>query len=351
MPDQSRPPTVVFWSRDLDAPSFRHRLRPTIPLLEQAGVRCIVEEVAGSRYFWRIARRRHQLTACDLLVLAKFRLALGEDHLIRQWARRIVFDFDDAIYFRRPRAPGRPADRSAVRRLKFVRTCRAADLVIACNQTLAEAAAPGARQLEIVPTPVDASPYDGANRSSLSGRVLVWIGMKENVAYLDIIRPVLARLSHEYPDLRLRVISSQFPSWDDVPVERVPWSEATEAQQIGTADIGLMPLTDDVWERGKCAFKLLQYMAAGLPSVASDVGTNRSVVQHGVNGFLAESPEQWYDCLKRLLDDDEMRRQVGEEARAMVLERYDRRVVIPQTVELMLPFIRRTIRERETHEP
>jgi glycosyltransferase involved in cell wall biosynthesis len=175
--------------------------------------------------------------------------------------------------------------------------------------------------------------------------VLVWIGMKENVAYLDMIRPVLARLSLEYPDLRLRVISSHFPEWDDVSVERVPWSEAAEAQQIGSADIGLMPLTDDVWERGKCAFKLLQYMAAGLPSVASDVGTNRTVVRHGVNGFLAESPEQWYDCLKRLLDDVEMRRRVGEEARALVLERYDRRVVIPQTVELLLSLMCRRDQE------
>jgi glycosyltransferase involved in cell wall biosynthesis len=333
--DSPAPRTIVFWTPDPDAPSFRHRLQPTVPILEDAGTACTVDRIPSGRYFSRVIERRQQLATCDLLVLAKLKLAVGEDRLVRKWARRVIFDFDDAIYLRRPRSPGQDPDTSALRWNKFARVCRLSDLVIACNSTLADQSRTWARRIEVVPTPVECSAYDPAGRGRRTGRVLVWVGMPENVAYLEMIRPVIARLRAEHPDLSLRVISSHFPDWDDIPIERIEWSEETETRHIDTADIGLMPLTEDAWASGKCAFKLLQYKAAGLPSVATDVGTNREVVQHGEDGFLATSPEQWYEHLRRLVIDADLRRVMGMSARRHALDAYDRSVVVPRTVSLI----------------
>ncbi len=335
MPDSPAPQTVVFWTGNPDAPSFRHRLRPTVPILEDVGVACTVDPIPSGRYFRRVIERRQQLATCDLLVLAKLKLAVGEAHLVRRWARRVVFDFDDAIYLRRPRALGMEPGSSVLRWNKFAQVCSLSDLVIACNSTLAERSRPWARRIEVVPTPVECSTYDPTGRGRRTGRVLVWVGMPENVAYLEMIRPAIARLSSEYPGLSLRVISSQFPEWDEIPIERIPWSSETETRHIETADVGLMPLAEDAWARGKCAFKLLQYKAAGLPSVATDIGVNRDVVRHGRDGFLATSAGQWYEHLQRLLDDADLRRGMGVSAREHVLRNFDRSVVVPRTVALL----------------
>ena len=108
--------------------------------------------------------------------------------------------------------------------------------------------------------------------------------------YLEMIRPALARLAARHPALSVRVICSAFPDWPEIRIERIPWSAATEAASLAAAHIGVMPLTDDEWSRGKCAFKLLQYMAAALPCVASPVGANTEAVVDGVTGFHARSP-------------------------------------------------------------
>jgi glycosyltransferase involved in cell wall biosynthesis len=118
------------------------------------------------------------------------------------------------------------------------------------------------------------------------------------------------------------VICSEFPDWHDVTIERVPWSSATEAQSLAGAHIGVMPLTDDAWSRGKCAFKLLQYMAASLPCVASPVGANTEAVIDGVNGFHATGVDEWERGLERLIVSPELRASLGAEGRAHVERRY-----------------------------
>jgi glycosyltransferase involved in cell wall biosynthesis len=119
------------------------------------------------------------------------------------------------------------------------------------------------------------------------------------------------------------------PELDGIAAESFPWTEETEIERIAAFDVGIMPLHDTAWERGKCAYKLLQVMAAGKPVIASPVGANRQVVQHGVNGFLADSPEEWVDALHRLAD-PELRRRMGEEARQTVETQYSTAVVTPR---------------------
>ena len=304
-------PTVLFWAYDLEVPSFRHRLRPVAAELERRGWRCTLAELPKGRYLRRIAERREVVGAADLLVLAKMNLGLGEARRLRRLARRIALDLDDAIYLRQPRRVGDAADVSCIRLARFGRTCDACDLVTAGNERLAAMAARWNRRVAVVPTTVEvppAPPPAAARRP----HTLVWIGLPHNLPYLDLVRPALARLARRHPDLRLRVVSSAWPDWPEVPVERVAWSPETEADSLATAGIGLMPLTDDAWSRGKCSFKLLQYMAQALPCVASPVGTNVDVVQHGETGFLASSPSSWEEALARLLTDESLAHDMGQ---------------------------------------
>ena len=150
-----------------------------------------------------------------------------------------------------------------------------------------------------------------------------------------MVRPALARLARRFSTLKLRVICSRFPDWADVDIERVAWSCATEAQSLSTAHIGVMPLTDDEWARGKCAFKLLQYMAAALPCVASPVGANTEAVIDGVNGFHARNTDEWEASLRSLIESPELRARFGASGRAHVESRYAMRTYQRQYLQLL----------------
>lgn len=291
--------------------------------LEAQGWRAQVEQLPRGRYVRRILERRQQLAAADLLVVAKLKLALFETRLLRRLAPPIAYDFDDAVYVRTPRHIGETPDRSWLRHHKFRCTCRMGDLVIAGNDHLAAAARPFARRLEVVPTPVDLDHYPATPPADRQARTLVWIGRPENLMYLELIRPALATLARSYPEMRLRIVCSHFPRWSEVPLETVVWSEDREIEALTTAGIGLMPLTDDEWARGKCAFKLLQYMAASLPCVASAVGANKDVVVDGTTGYLAPTAKDWTRPLRLLLEQPDKQQVYGRAGRERVARLYD----------------------------
>jgi len=223
---------------------------------------------------------------------------------------------------RKPRHLGEAADDSWWRRQKFAATCRRVDVVAAGNDVLAAAAAPYARRIVTLPTALDASTYQATSATQDDPPTIAWVGNPENLGYLEVLRPALARLAVRHPALRLRVICSQFPDWPDVRIERIQWSPAAEIAALAGSHIGVMPLTDDEWARGKCAFKLLQYMAASLPCVASPVGANTEAVIEGVTGFHARDPAEWEHALERLIGSAELRARLGAAGRAYVESRY-----------------------------
>jgi len=313
---------ALFWVHDAAAPSFRHRLAAHIPALESAGIRCEVDEFPRRRYGARVVARTARLREFDLLVVAKLKLELGERWIVRKRARRIVYDFDDAIYFAKPDRPGEAPDRSPRRVRKFEATCRIADLVTAGNRTLARAAERAARRVEIVPTGIDLSGYARRPEPRKASGRIAWIGLPGNLPYLQLVERPLARLAERHPGWRLTVLSERSPGRFAAPVEFLPWSKETEAENLSACDVGIMPLEDDEWTRGKGGFKLLQYMAAGLPTVASPVGVNREIVVEGETGFLASSPDEWEERIERLLGDSALRLRMGLAGRRRVEEEY-----------------------------
>ena len=303
--------------------------------LESAGFQVRPERFPGRRYGLRTWERRDLLRWADVVVLHQIKLSTIEARLVAALSRRRVFDVDDAIYVRKPRRLGDPVDESIWRRRKFAATCRWVDVVAAGNDVLAAVARPAARDIVILPTSIDTAVYRATTASATDPPTIAWIGSPENLIYLEMIRPALARLAARHPALKLRVICSQFPDWPEISVERIPWSSQTEAGSLAGAHIGVMPLTDDAWSRGKCAFKLLQYMAASLPCVASPVGANTEAVLDGVNGFHARSIDEWEQTLERLIASADLRARCGANGHAHVEKRYALRAYQADYVALL----------------
>ncbi|HTV97862.1 MAG TPA: glycosyltransferase family 4 protein [Steroidobacteraceae bacterium] len=318
-------PNALLLGYDLEQPSFRHRMRSLVRPLECAGWSVRLERFPSGRYGLRTWERRALWRWAQVVVLHQIKLSAIEARLFGALSGRLVFDVDDAIYVRKPRRLGEPADDSPWRRRKFAATCRAVDVVAAGSEVLAAAARGAARAVELLPTSVDTARYLPSGAGAEGPVTIVWIGSPENLIYLEMIHPALARLSVRHPDLKLRIICSSFPNWPDVDLERVAWSEATEAASLAAAHIGVMPLSDDAWARGKCAFKLLQYMAASLPCVASPVGANTEAVIDGFNGFHATGDLEWERSLERLIVSAPLRARLGANGRAHVAKRYSMR--------------------------
>ena len=315
-------PHATLLGYDLEQPSFRYRMKSLVAALEAAGWTVQLERFPSGRYGVRTWERRELLRRSDVVVLHQIKLSGAEARLFAAYAPRRIFDFDDAIYVRKPRHLGEPADDSWWRRRKFAATCRRVDVVAAGNEVLAAAAAAHARRVVILPTALDASVYRATTATQDDPPTIAWVGNPENLSYLEILRPALARLSARHPALRLRVISSAFPDWPEARIEEVRWSPATEITALAGSHIGVMPLSDDEWARGKCSFKLLQYMAASLPCVASPVGANSEAVIEGRTGFHARDASEWEQALEWLIGSAELRARLGAAGRSHVESRY-----------------------------
>ena len=234
---------------------------------------------------------------------------------------RVVFDVDDTI-FRNRRNPN---DRSPeVRVAEIARRC---DLVLAGNEFLEKFFSLHG-QCQIIPTTIDTQRYCRieVNQSQPSKMLTIgWTGAEPNLSYVKPLGTVLEQLQCKV-DFAIRVISEsgkENPFSDKVRcVELLPWNEKTEIEDLSVIDIGIMPLPDDDWTRGKCGFKLLQYMALNIAAVASPVGVNSQIIQHGVNGLLAGTPEEWERGLHLLLTDTDARTRLARNGRDTVEKRY-----------------------------
>ena len=328
-------PKAVLLGYDLDQPSFRHRMRTLVGTLEAAGWQVRTERFPSGRYGLRTWERRSLLREADVVVLHQIKLSAIEARLFASFSRRRIFDVDDAIYVRKPRRLGEAPDDSPWRKRKFAATCRWVDVVAAGNDVLAGVARASAPAVMVLPTSIDTAAYQPTTATAADPPTIVWIGSPENLVYLEMIRPALARLTTRYPTLKMRVICSRFPDWPEVNIERVAWSSATEAGALAAAHIGVMPLTDDEWARGKCAFKLLQYMAAALPCVASPVGANTEAVIDGFNGFHARTADEWERHLDALIRSPELRARFGASGRAHAESRYAMRTYQARYLELL----------------
>jgi hypothetical protein len=292
-------------------PSSRYRVYQLLPLL--SGIEAVVSPgVEGSlRETWQ--RRRADLERVgefDAVFVQKGVFPGLYSGFERRIAARkpLILDFDDAIWL--PRVGGSRLAHLLHREPSVQEVLRCAAAVIAGNDYLAEYASGFNRNVTVVPTAIDTAKYPTGG-----GTTVGWIGSRTTARYLKPLQPVFAKLG-----VQLRVIGAAEPGF---PVDFRPWTLETELAELAQLGIGIAPLPDGPWERGKCGVKVLQYMACGLPVVASPVGVHNQMIQHGVNGYLAAELVEWESYLRELIAHPALRQQLGEAARALVRERYD----------------------------
>ena len=322
---------LLVLTRDRAGAAFRQRIEPYLAPLAQRGIAAEVVELA--QYPW--ARRGQMLLArrFDGVLLHRKTLSWLDERWLGR-ARRLIYDFDDAVMFQ-ARAPEQPHHG---RQRRFARTVRLADLVIAgCPILAGHADLAGAWESEVVPTGLDAQRFGPKENYGKAGAAhLVWIGSASTLKQLDPLRPALDAVGRAVPGATLRVIADAELYLDGLHVENIPWILEAEGRLLAECDIGIAPLPDTPYTRGKCGFKVIQYMAAGLPVVTSPVGVNADYVRPEETGLHAATAEEWVAAVRRLTGDPALRERMGRAARERVVREFDFAVLAPEVCDLIV---------------
>lgn len=261
-------------------------------------------------------------------------LPSGFERLAYLHGKPIIFDYDDAIFHMYD-----ASRRNFIRRLlgrKLEPLLRGATACCCGNAYLAHYASQFCASTMILPTVVDTNQYVSAKRRPNRPVTIGWIGSPSTYVLIPPLLPLLQDLA-ETQGVKIRIVGAGKAAVHEhfAGLDFVEWTEASEIAEVQAMDIGIMPLQDLPFQRGKCGYKLIQYMACGLPVVASPVGVNATIVQEGVTGFLAATPDQWRAALTRLIDDAELRRSMGEAGRRRAVESYSLQKHAPRLVGLM----------------
>ena len=279
----------------------------------------------------------------DTLAARRFDLVWIEKELlpfVPAWAEAgllagvpVVVDYDDATYHTYDQHPRRLVRFVLGRKVDAV--MHRARLVVAGNPYLASRAmAAGAGRVEVLPSVIDIDRYGPVVAESDGPFTVGWLGSPGSEKLIETVREPLARFVAQ-PDVRLVLVGATATALPGVCHETWSWTEASEVDSMRRFHVGIMPLADTPWERGKCGFKLIQYMGAGRAVVASPVGVNVDIVADGASGFLAATPAEWTDRLERLRVDASLRRSMGVEGRRLAEIRYSLHVAAPRLADLL----------------
>ncbi|MFG6581121.1 glycosyltransferase family 4 protein [Sulfitobacter sp. 1A13191] len=247
----------------------------------------------------------------------------------------MVSDYDDAVFHRYDQHR-KACVRSLLGR-KIDQVMAHSSLVTAGNMYLADRARlAGAPKIEIVPTVVDAEAYQPRSICHTDGKLRIgWIGTPQTWQKYGQPRMAFFEELANKHNIRFHLVGARLAAASERPFDYIPWSEESEIEAIQGMDIGIMPLMDSPWERGKNGYKLVQYMACGLPVVASPVGVNTEIVQAGINGFLASSETEWSEALETLITNAKLRRTMGRAGRKRIIETYSIQVQGPRVAKML----------------
>lgn len=239
--------------------------------------------------------------------------------LIRKLAKNIIFDFDDAIF---AKSNGQDSSR---RYQRFIRMMKNTDRVWAGNNYLKAVAQKyiSPDKITVMATALDYKKYNIDSAKPKTYFDLVWIGSKSTGKYLEAVFPILANISAKIPHLRLKIIADFQASYPGLNIINIPWSLQEEAQHLTSSHAGIAPMVDDPWTKGKCAFKVIQYLASGLPVLSSPVGMNQQLIVGGVTGYLVVTEQEWCEAINSLYQDSLLRAKMGVNARQLVAASFD----------------------------
>jgi glycosyltransferase involved in cell wall biosynthesis len=344
----------------------RFRIAQYVPYLREQGFDVTISSFYTPDYFRLVYQRgRHAQKAAQFIGLAwhrfqemfdvgrydlvwLYREAIPLGPPLVEWivAKRgipIVYDLDDAIFL-----PNVSAANKAISFLKnpgrVAQVLRMSTRVVVGNEFLAQYARQHSPSVSVIPTAVDTTRFvpREPDRPRAEGTLVIgWIGSPTTFPYLEGLAGVLRQVAANH-SFTLKVSGAGQPvRFPGLNVNEVPWSTADEVSLFNTCDIGVYPLTDDEWSKGKCGFKAIQCMACGVPVVAAAVGVNREIIKDGVNGFLASTPSEWIEKLGRLLSDRELRARMAVAGRQTIEDQYSLRVTAPQMATVLASAVER----------
>lgn len=300
---------LLFVSKGEDASSTRYRALQFFPLWRAAGFD--PSHVTASGGIKTSVGMLRQAARADVVIVLRKTFPAALLWLLRRVSRRLVFDFDDAIFCNTDGTPSR------TRMARFAAMARACDHVFAGNAFLAQHATAFNPAVTLAPTCLDAARYRAGADKPADTLDLVWIGSHSTRKYLAEAMPWL-KAAEQTPNLRLKIVADFDLPGGGVATLPIAWRADSEARELASSHIGIAPMRDDDWSRGKCALKVLQYMAAGLPVVSSRAGANAEVIVDGESGYLVSTPVEWAECIARLANDADLRRRMGEAGRRLV---------------------------------
>jgi len=299
---------IIFLTHSSDQ-GHRFRVEQYFPYLRGQGAEPKWQPLSGS---WRDRITIYkQLPSFDVVCIQRRLLPPVEFYWIRKRSSKILFDLDDAIMYR---SSSSPHPHSLSRRLKFRWMVKGSDVVTVGNGFLKNEVLKVDRKKKVfvIPTCIDTDFYPQKKKvSKKSEMILGWIGTKGNVKYLRRLEPVFEIIHQRFPQVQLKIVSNDFYDSSSLPIIKKPWKLEDENADLISFDIGLMPLNDDLWSRGKCGLKIVQYLSVGVPVVCTPVGINSDIIQNGENGFWATTDQEWIDRLSTLIQDPDLRYQMG----------------------------------------
>lgn len=310
----------LFLGKGVNEASTRYRIHPIADHLQNGGHQ--VSFRSSEMNLLQKLRLLFQARQFDLVFIQRKLFPVWFVKLLGKRVRRLVFDFDDAIFVKSSGEVSKARDK------KFAATCRAADLVLAGNDYLAAEANQYSTHVLVSPTAVDVQCYE-SERVKDATTTLVWIGSSSTRRYLDMLTPVLDALGQRLPNLTLKVIADFEFHLDSLTVKNIPWSVNAETAELSSSHIGIAPMVNNAWTRGKCALKVIQYMAAGLPVVSDRCGANQTVITEGKTGFLVDNETDWMEAIVELVENPERALQMGHLGRLRAQEHFD----LPQVAE------------------
>lgn len=317
---------VLFIAKSKNDPATRYRVLPLQTRLAELNVETtICDDTNGVRAKFRLLS---EASRADLVFIQRKLFAPWLVSALKRRCPRLVYDFDDAVFSKSS------GELSSRRMAKFRKIIRSADLVLAGNEYLGQQCKLVDEHVDtiVIPTPVDQTLYD-LEIPKEQGCVLVWVGSRSTRKYLESHRNTFEEIGCRFPDVMLKIVADFDFTLDNLRVENIPWTIETESKILGSAHIGIAPMVDNRYTKGKCALKIIQYMAAGLPVISSRVGANSEVVVHGETGLLVDTLDDWIMAIELLSSNPEECARMGLAGYERMLANYCQRTVVKSVIE------------------
>jgi glycosyltransferase involved in cell wall biosynthesis len=319
---------VVFFVQGMHVAASRYRVLQYLPFFHAAGIDTKVfefpENMAGWSSLWEF------LKDGDIIFVQRKRLPRSALLFLKRLKKKILYDFDDAVMFKNSLSKN---PYSLRRTMSFKRMLHYVDLVVAGNEFLKQEAEKYHTRVKVLPTPIDAERYQMKEYYKSDTVTMGWIGDHGSIHYMESYKDVWEAIGRKYTNIVLTIICDTFIKTKDIALKKIPWSYEREIDDLMSLDIGLMPLFDDLWSKGKCGFKIIQYLGVGVPAVCTPVGINRDVVQDGVHGLWANTKDEWVEKLSTLIENPSLREKMGGEGRKKIMDAYTVQVCAPKLIE------------------